>query len=81
MVNGACETLKFQVIDSAGGLYYHNYREFEKAIKWLVTHKNEREILARKGLIYVNKNYGWDIIEKKFKISIDIILNQLKPLF
>lgn len=74
LVNGACEVLKLQVIDSSGGLYYSNYQEFEKAINWLIEHKKERKMLGINGKKYVDKNYNWDTIEKKLKICINAIL-------
>lgn len=76
LVNGRCPVLKSQAIESSGGLYYQNYAEFEVMMKWLLKNKVKRQILGKNGQDFLNKNYSWSVIEKKF----DILLNALTRL-
>lgn len=73
LVNAACEVLKSQVIQANGGLYYQNYAEFALMTLWFLNHKKEGTILGKNGASFLKKNYGWPIIEAKFKILISAL--------
>lgn len=71
IVNGRCEVLKGHCVKSNGGLYYTNYFEFEGILDYIFSHDGEYEILRENAREYVDKNYRWDVIIKKFKEVID----------
>ncbi len=66
LVNGNCEVLKGQCVKSNGGLYYTNYEEFRECLDLLLRDSQMRERMGENGRRYVEENYGWDIIEKKY---------------
>lgn len=71
IVNGVCEVLKGHCTKSNGGLYYMNYFEFEGILDYIFTHDNEYSALCENAANYIEKNYRWDVIMKKFKEVID----------
>ncbi len=73
IVNGVCEVLKGHCIKSNGGLYYMNYFEFEGILDYIFSHDEEYALLCRNAADYIEKNYRWDVIMKKFKEVIDSI--------
>lgn len=66
LVNGDSEVLKGHAIKSNGGLWYQNYDEFREALAVLLSSERLREMLSENGKRYVEKNYSWDSIEKKY---------------
>ena len=66
LVNGSCSVLKGHCIRSNGGLWYENYDEFKECLNLLLSDKELRRKLGENGRRYVQKNYSWDVIEKKF---------------
>lgn len=73
IVNGICEVLKGHCVKSGGGLYYMNYFEFEGILDYVFNHDREYEQLRRNARAYVDENYRWDVIMKKFKEIVDRI--------
>ena len=67
IVNGRCEVLKGHCVKSNGGLYYTGYFEFEGILDYIFSHDGEYEILRENAREYVDKNYRWDVIMKRFK--------------
>ncbi|MBI2463461.1 glycosyltransferase family 4 protein [Candidatus Peregrinibacteria bacterium] len=67
LVNGRCEVLKNHCVQSNGGLWYGNAGEFIEGLDYLLTHKNEREIMEKNGYQYVLQNYQWNLIIEKIK--------------
>jgi glycosyltransferase involved in cell wall biosynthesis len=66
LVNGQCEVLKGQCLRSQGGLYYHNYQEFESCMDYMLQNPSVLRELGRCGNAYAVDNYHWDVIEKKY---------------
>jgi glycosyltransferase involved in cell wall biosynthesis len=66
LANAGCEVLKAQCLRSNGGLWYENYDEFKECLNLLLSDKELRRKLGENGRRYVQKNYSWDVIEKKF---------------
>ena len=75
IVNGICEVLKGHCTKSNGGLYYMNYFEFEGIIDYIFSHDKEYEYMRKNALRYVEENYRWDVIMRKFDEIIDMIGN------
>lgn len=67
IVNGRCEVLKGHCVKSNGGLYYTNYFEFEGILDYIFSHDSEYGMLCENAHEYVDKNYRWDVIMKRFK--------------
>lgn len=73
IVNGVCEVLKGHCVKSNGGLYYMNYFEFEGILDYIFSHDEEYALLCRNAEKYIEKNYRWDVIMRKFKEVIESI--------
>ncbi|MSS64502.1 glycosyltransferase family 4 protein [Velocimicrobium porci] len=66
LVNSECAVTKNFVQESNGGLYFANYFEFEGAVKYIETHKQEADIMGKQGRNYVMNNFAWDVIVDKY---------------
>lgn len=71
LVNGKCEVLKGHCLRSNAGLYFENYPEFAATLDYLLTHKEEYEVMRENGKRYVDENYQWDRIVAKVSALID----------
>lgn len=78
LVNGNCEVLKGHCKKSNGGLYYHNYEEFKECLNLLINNLPLRSKMGENGRKYIEKNYGWDIIESKYSRLFNILETKLK---
>ena len=67
LVNEECEVLKGHCVRSNAGLYFGNYLEFEGALNYLQTHEEQYEIMCRNGEKYVESNYRWPVIIRKYQ--------------
>lgn len=72
LANGRTEVLKGQCIRSNAGLWYSNYEEFRQTINLLSENSKLKNELGSNGKNFFNKNYSWNVIEKKY---IDIMNN------
>lgn len=79
LVSGFCEVLKGQCIRSNAGLWYENYEEFSACLNLLLFNKNLRQNLGKNGSVFVQNNYSWDIIEKKYLNLIDKLYSKKEP--
>ena len=66
LVNGDCGVLKDHCILSNGGLYYSNYAEFKACLELMLSNNKLCARMGENGQRYVEENYGWDAIEKKW---------------
>jgi len=66
LVNGTCEVLKGQCIRSNAGLWYTSYTEFSECLDLLLADQTLNHQMGIQGRKFVNANYTWDIIEKKY---------------
>jgi glycosyltransferase involved in cell wall biosynthesis len=71
LVNGRCNVLKAQCRRSNGGLWYENYDEFEGCLDFLLTNDEKSQRLAVSGKNYVESNYSWDLIRRKYQRLLD----------
>lgn len=76
IVNGICEVLKGHCVKSNGGLYYMDYFEFEGILDYVFTHESEYAMLRKNAKAYVDENYRWDVIMKKFSDIISKICKE-----
>lgn len=73
VVNGQCDVLRGHCIKSKAGLYYNNYKEFQKAINYILNNEKYAKIMGKNGKKYVKLNYQWDVILSKLNKLIEII--------
>lgn len=66
LANGRTEVLQGQCIRSNAGLWYSNYDEFRQTIKLLNENSGLKKELGSNGKDFFNKNYSWNVIEKKY---------------
>jgi glycosyltransferase involved in cell wall biosynthesis len=73
LVNAQCRVLEGQVRRADGGLYYRSSREFEEALRYLLTHAREREAMGRQGLAYVDREYRWTTVLARVESLFDAV--------
>lgn len=66
LANGECEVLRDQCARSNAGLWYDNYEEFRDELALLLGDEELRKRLGRSGREFVERSYGWDVIESKY---------------
>ena len=76
LVTGRSEVLKGHCLRSGAGLYFYNYEEFETALDLLLTDFERYEIMRENGKRYIQENYRWDVIIKKYKEIIDKVVSE-----
>jgi glycosyltransferase involved in cell wall biosynthesis len=75
LVNGKCDVLRGQCRRSNGGLWYENYEEFEACLNFFSDENEMASKMAANGRRFVELNYSWSEIKKKFIALIDRFLN------
>ncbi len=66
VANGRTEVLKGQCKRSNAGLWYTNFDEFNESFRLLLENDSIRKGMGENGRTFFNKNYSWDVIEKKY---------------
>ena len=66
LANARCEVLLGQCRRSNGGLYFAHYDEFREALEMLEGDAGLRRSLGENGRRYFDRNYTWDIVERKY---------------
>jgi glycosyltransferase involved in cell wall biosynthesis len=66
LVHNDCAVTKDHCIKSNGGLYFKNFDEFEMCINYYISAPGKRIAMAKNGKRYVETNYSWDEIVKKY---------------
>jgi glycosyltransferase involved in cell wall biosynthesis len=75
LVNGKCDVLKGQCRRSNGGLWYENYDEFEACLNFFLNENETALKMAANGKRFVELNYSWDEIKRKYIALLDRLLN------
>lgn len=70
LVSAKCEVLKGHCIRSNAGLYIENYAEFAESVQYLLNHKDVYNQMRENGVKYVEENYQWDTITRKYNALI-----------
>jgi len=73
LVNGNCTVLKSHCLRSKSGYFYLDYNQFEEKLNLLLENENLRNEMGKNGKEYINNNYSWDKIEKRYVNFIDRI--------
>lgn len=71
LVRADSRVLRWQCERSAGGLWFRNYIEFELELMALLDRPALRNALGRAGREYVQREYAWPAIEKRFLDAVD----------
>lgn len=66
LVNGTSKVTRGHCQRSNGGLYFRGYDEFSAALSLLLVRPELRRNLGRQGQAYVQQNYAWEVIERRF---------------
>lgn len=67
LVNARSEVLVDHCRQSNAGLYYSDRWEFAEALKLLMRDTDLRAAMGRNGKLYVNRNYRWSNILRKYE--------------
>lgn len=67
IANEKCHVLKQHCIMSGAGLYYDSWEDFSGIVDYLRNHEHEYNAMKLNGKDYVQKNYTWDIVERKIE--------------
>lgn len=73
LVNGKCQVLKGHCVKSKGGFYYKEFPGFESRMLQLLNSKKLRAEMGERGKKYVEENFRWDLIRKKFSSLIEYV--------
>lgn len=66
LVNGECAVLKGHCKRSNAGLWYNDYDEFMECSRLLASNDELRKQMGRNGERYVNENYNWVDLKRKY---------------
>ncbi len=73
LANGNCAVLRGHCRRSCGGLYYSTYEEFEACLDLLLEQRELALALGRQGKEYIERNYQWDIIDRKLMKIVGLV--------
>ena len=74
LVNGKCDVLKDHAILSKAGLYYMNKLEFIESLAYIDENPEMMKKMGENGVLYVEKNYRWDVVIEKYKNAIEKVM-------
>jgi glycosyltransferase involved in cell wall biosynthesis len=74
LVHQDCEVMKNHIESSKGGFYYKDYEGFEFAFSQLTNGKSINDQMGKAGKCYVDKNYSWETVIRKYQ---NVIENKL----
>ncbi len=66
LVSGKCNVTRHFASITNGGLYFENYYEFEGALNYFLTHKEQSDLMGENGYNYVMDNFSWDVIVDRY---------------
>jgi glycosyltransferase involved in cell wall biosynthesis len=75
LANANCRVLMGQSIRSNAGLFYMDYEDFQRSLKYLGEHPHLRSSLGANGKRFYDNNYRWEIIEKKYMNLLQSVKN------
>jgi len=78
-VNGECRVLEGQCTRSNGGLFYRKYVEFAPALRLLLERPGLRQKMGRAGRAYVEREYGWDLVERRARTFLEEVATRPGP--
>ncbi|MCU0240891.1 MAG: glycosyltransferase family 4 protein [Vicinamibacteria bacterium] len=76
LVNAKCEVLRGQCLRAQGGLYFASEDEFCEALAVLCERTELHRAMGANGKRYVEANYAWPVIERKYMALLDEYLRR-----
>ena len=73
LVSGHSAVLKGHCERSSAGLWFEDYAEFAECLKWMERHPKGYERMRENGRRYVQTNYTWEVILRKYREFIEIM--------
>ena len=73
LVHAKSRVLVSQCRDANAGLWFRHYPDFEEQLLWLLDHPDARAALGQNGRRFVETQYAWPVIERKFFEAIDAL--------
>lgn len=73
IVNGFSEVLVDHVLQSKAGFIFKDFDSFASSVLQVLENSEGRELMSALAKTYVNENYRWELVLKKFKKAIDFI--------
>lgn len=74
LVHGSCAVTREHCERSNGGLWFSSYAEFEEVLDRLLASESLQRTLARNGRAYVEREYSWDAVLRRFDDAIGRVL-------
>jgi glycosyltransferase involved in cell wall biosynthesis len=74
IVHGDCAVTREHCERSNGGLWFRSYVEFEELLDRLLASPALRSQLGRNGRAYVEREYSWDAVLRRFDSAMEQIL-------
>lgn len=71
LVNKKCDVLVEHATASKAAFAYFDYNSFKEYLKELVSNAELRIQMGNLGKAYVQKNYSWEEVQRKYRVSID----------
>ena len=66
VVNALCEPTRDHCADSAGGMWFGSYRQFEVVLDRLMADEDLRRWLGANGKAYVQEHYRWPVLVPRY---------------
>lgn len=66
IVHEGCDVTKDFAVQSNGGLYFHNYFEFESVVDYYLQYPEKARMMGLQGKQFVLDNFKWDIVVDKY---------------
>lgn len=74
LANGYCDVLRCHIEQSQSGFIYYEWKEFAEQIdKILNMSEYDKQLISQKGSSYVERNYQWKSIMKKFDAGVQYV--------
>jgi glycosyltransferase involved in cell wall biosynthesis len=80
LVHGACEVTRWHCERSNGGLWFSSYAEFEEVVDRLTGSREFAATLGRNGRAYVEREYSWPAVLKRFDTAMSRVLTRRSSL-
>lgn len=79
LVHEKCEVTKNFARESAGGLYFDDYFEFEGCLNYLFQHQETANQMGLNGRDYVKTHFDWNVITEKYRQFFEKLDQQQRP--
>jgi glycosyltransferase involved in cell wall biosynthesis len=81
VVHGLCPVTRDHVLRSGGGLYFSSADDFFAVIDRLITDEPLSRALGVSGRAYVDSEYSWGAVIKRFYDTVEALFGREAPVF